>query len=95
MKRLTLLLLMAAAVFAATAQTARPARLSHPLNYLPADSVMFFNQGDNWRLTALMTDSTVRPEPYAPLHRHAFTKQEAAWEARCRDSLNLVGGTGD
>lgn len=95
MKRLTLLLLMAAAVFAATAQTARPARLSHPLDYLPADSVMFFNQGDNWRLTALMTDSTVRPEPYAPLHRHAFTKQEAAWEARCRDSLNLVGGTGD
>ena len=94
-KRLTLLLLVAAAAFVATAQTARPARLSHPLNYLPADSVMFFNQGDNWRLTALVTDSTVRPEPYAPLHRHAFKKQEADWEARCRDSLNLVGGTGD
>ena len=51
--------------------------------------------GKGIECVGLVTDSTVRPEPYAPLHRHAFKKQEADWEARCRDSLNLVGGTGD
>ena len=95
MRTITLLAAMWFALLAATAQPSHPTRLGNSLSYIPADSVMLFSLGSNWRTMALLADTTARPVAIEPFGKDQFDGQAAAWEACVRDSLNLVGGTGD
>ncbi len=95
MKRCCILPLFLIATLVAAAQASVPLRLHRPLTYVTADSVAFFEYNDNWRRVALQADADARPQTIAPFGRRAFKRQAAAWERRVRDSLNLVGGTGE